>query len=137
MKGAERETMRNARNALARQLAYAPAAHRDALELGDLATADGTDTLDNTARITVVDDGTVVASRRRINFASTTLTFTIADDPPNERVNITVEGADGLPAGSTGDLLYYDGSSWRGLAAGSEGQVLRVGASGLPEWADS
>lgn len=113
MRGAEREALRNARNGLARLLAYAPAAHRDALQLGELAVADGTDTLDNTARITVVDDGTVVASRRRINFASTTLAFTIADDPPNEQVNVTVEGGGGGSATTVevnlGSSLKFEG----------------------------
>lgn len=33
-----------------------------------------------------------------------------------------------------GDILYHDGTEWKLLAAGSAGQVLTMGGSGLPEW---
>lgn len=37
-------------------------------------------------------------------------------------------------AAASGDLLYFDGADWVKLAAGAVGQVLRVGAGGLPSW---
>lgn len=41
-----------------------------------------------------------------------------------------------VPAtGSAGDIAYHDGTEWQLLAAGTTGQVLKIGAGGLPEWA--
>lgn len=40
-----------------------------------------------------------------------------------------------LPAhAERGDLLYYDGSDWKRLAAGAPGAVLTMGVDGLPMW---
>ena len=41
----------------------------------------------------------------------------------------------GIPAGSyTGDMLYWNGSAWVHVAAGSPCQTLTVGAGGVPTW---
>lgn len=37
---------------------------------------------------------------------------------------------------SAGDIIYFDGTDFQRLAAGTQGQVLRMGAS-APEWANS
>lgn len=37
-------------------------------------------------------------------------------------------------APSTGDILFYNGSSWVSLHAGTPGQVLTVGGDGNPTW---
>ena len=42
----------------------------------------------------------------------------------------------GIPAGNyTGDMLYWNGSSWVHVVAGTPCQVLRINASGVPTWA--
>jgi len=46
----------------------------------------------------------------------------------------TALGGSSLPTGTTGAVLYYNGSSWTGLPAGANGQVL-VMSSGVPAWA--
>ena len=38
-------------------------------------------------------------------------------------------------SGSLGDMYYHDGTSFVKLPAGTQGQVLTMGASGVPEWA--
>jgi len=81
--------------ALAASLQTDPAGYRTALELGDLSTVDDGDDLASNARVAVEDDGTLVGARRRLNFYSTTLTFTITDDGANERINVQVEGGSG------------------------------------------
>ena len=43
-----------------------------------------------------------------------------------------LDAASGVQA--DGDILYFDGGSWVLLAAGTAGQVLTIGVSGLPEW---
>ena len=42
-------------------------------------------------------------------------------------------GGSSLPSGTTGDLLYYNGSSWVSLPIGANGKVLVV-QSGVPTW---
>ena len=42
-------------------------------------------------------------------------------------------GGSSLPSGTTGDLLYYNGSNWVSLAAGANGKVLEI-QSGVPTW---
>ena len=42
----------------------------------------------------------------------------------------------GSLAVSPGDFFYYNGTSLRRLAAGSNGQVLKMGANGTPSWSD-
>lgn len=34
---------------------------------------------------------------------------------------------------NTGDLMYYNGSQWRGLGVGNDGDVLKV-SGGVPVW---
>ena len=43
-------------------------------------------------------------------------------------------GGSSLPTGTTGAIMYYNGSSWTGLPAGTSGQVL-IMSSGVPAWA--
>jgi hypothetical protein len=41
----------------------------------------------------------------------------------------------GLPSGTQGDILYYNGTSWVVLAAGTSGRFLRTnGAAANPSW---
>ena len=49
----------------------------------------------------------------------------------------SVDGTDiafGLDA--LGDITYYDGTDWVALTAGTEGQIIAIGAGGIPEWVD-
>ena len=39
-----------------------------------------------------------------------------------------------LPVGQAGDVAYHDGTEWRRLPKGTDGQVLKL-ASGIPAWA--
>lgn len=39
-----------------------------------------------------------------------------------------------LIAGTTGDIIFHNGTAWVTLAAGSVGDVLVIGSGGLPEW---
>lgn len=48
--------------------------------------------------------------------------------------DVFAQGVEGL-AQNAGDLLYFDGQQLQVLPAGGENQVLRIGAGGLPEWA--
>jgi uncharacterized protein (TIGR02145 family) len=41
------------------------------------------------------------------------------------------------PGTNPGDIFYWSGSLWTYLPIGAEGQVLKVGSSGLPVWADA
>lgn len=52
----------------------------------------------------------------------------IRDDSGDEYALLPVPGSP-----STGDLIYFNGSSWVRLAVGSQGAVLHVN-SGLPAW---
>ncbi len=45
----------------------------------------------------------------------------------------TAVGGSSLPSGTTGDLLYYNGSNWVSLPIGANGKVLVV-QSGIPTW---
>jgi hypothetical protein len=51
--------------------------------------------------------------------------------------NTLALGSDlGSLAVSPGDFFYYNGTSLRRLAAGSNGQILKMGANGAPSWTD-
>ena len=52
--------------------------------------------------------------------------------------NKMAQGSDlgALTGLSSGDIIYYDGSDFQRLAAGTQGQVLKMGAS-APEWGNS
>ncbi|RME05415.1 MAG: hypothetical protein D6816_08955, partial [Bacteroidetes bacterium] len=53
-----------------------------------------------------------------------------------------VDDADADPANEiemptdaeAGDMVYYDGQSWKRIIKGGEGQVLTMGADGVPHW---
>ncbi len=134
-RGAERERFLVERNDFVRRIAQVinSDSERAAAGFGDLATVDDGAAIESNARVAVEDDGTLVGARRRLNFSSTTLAITITDDGSNERVNVQIEAADELPAGSAGDMLVHDGSSWVTLPAGEEGQVLHF-VDGAPVW---
>jgi hypothetical protein len=58
--------------------------------------------LDANARVTVKQDGTVVGTRRAINFiAGTNVSLSISDDPTNEEVDITISAVGGGGGGSS------------------------------------
>ena len=42
----------------------------------------------------------------------------------------------GVPAGSAGDILYHNGTTWARLPTGTPGQVLRLNASAMPVWSN-
>jgi len=48
--------------------------------------------------------------------------------------NLEIQGEFNLTGGTQGDILYHDGTSFVKLAAGTQGQVLTMGAGGIPEW---
>jgi hypothetical protein len=53
-------------------------------------------------------------------------------------VNAASVGVRGLPSGATGEILYYTGSVWDGLAPGTAGYVLTTnGTSQLPYWSSA
>ncbi|RPH31969.1 MAG: DUF1566 domain-containing protein [Bacteroidales bacterium] len=58
-----------------------------------------------------------------------TVTFTNWDTDNTDDVT--------LAAPATGDMLYFNGTSWTGIPKGITGQVLTMGASGAPEWQNS
>ena len=50
-------------------------------------------------------------------------------------VPYALHAANGLPTDAqTGDILFYNGTSWQGLPAGAAGTVLTMGADGRPFW---
>jgi hypothetical protein len=57
---------------------------------------DGTTALDNNARVAVENNGTLVGTRRTINFIpGTNVTLNIADDAGNEEVDVTINASGG------------------------------------------
>lgn len=102
--------------------------------------------------------GSALPSRPFTNFHGAGVTIT--DDPLNNATDIQIDSGGGgvtavtgippltstggttpaialAPSGQTwGDILYYDGSSWVRLAAGTLGQFLKtLGAGAAPTWA--
>jgi hypothetical protein len=71
-------------------------------------------TLDANARIGVEKAGTLIGTRRNINFIEgSNITLTIADDPTNEEVDITIatSGASGVTgSGTTNEITYWTGT---------------------------
>jgi hypothetical protein len=119
----------------------------DTIKSGDLPSV-----LDSNARVQVLSGGTVVGTRRGINFiAGDNITLSIADDSANERVNITISAAGGSGGGAhnllsathsdtvaaspvAGDLIYANSTpAWTRLPIGSAGYYLRSNGS-LPSW---
>ena len=56
------------------------------------------------------------------------------DDAGTTDILSTTGVVDGIDA-VTGDVMYHNGTNWVRLAKGTEGQVLTMGASNIPEWA--
>jgi len=48
----------------------------------------------------------------------------------------TVNDALSIPGQANGDILYYNGSDWVRIAAGTSGQVLTSAGAGAPAWAN-
>jgi hypothetical protein len=51
------------------------------------------------------------------------------------RTELGLGGLATLAGSAAGDIAYWDGSAWQILPIGAEGDVLTVGAAGVPEWA--
>jgi hypothetical protein len=49
-------------------------------------------------------------------------------------VPYSIYSGNGVPSGTGGDMLYHNGTNWVRLPAGTTGQVLKMGASGMPVW---
>lgn len=49
-------------------------------------------------------------------------------------VPYSIYSSNGVPAGVGGDMLYHNGTNWVRLPAGTTGQVLKMGAGGMPVW---
>lgn len=56
---------------------------------------------------------------------------------PGNPIGPTVEGSEiNIPSAAQGDILYYNGTTWTRLAAGTSGQLLETqGAAANPHWA--
>ena len=53
-------------------------------------------------------------------------------------MGVTVTAGNGFPSGTQGDVLYYDGSAWVVLNAGTSGYFLKTqGAGANPAWASA
>jgi hypothetical protein len=64
-----------------------------------------------------------------------TYTFGATEWVTNEKISNFIDTAIWqLNYQDTGTLFYFDGTRWLALPAGTEGQQLKMGASGLPEW---
>jgi len=59
-----------------------------------------------------------------------TVTFTNWDTDKTDDVTVVTPP-------STGDMLYYNGINWSKIPVGTNGQVLTLNASGIPEWQTS
>jgi hypothetical protein len=63
-------------------------------------------------------------------------TATAGDVTPGFYYNDGTKWIAGLPSGtSTGDMLYWNGTTWVKIPAGLPGQFLQVGGSNIPGWA--
>ena len=74
--------------------------------------------LDANARVGVMNSGTLVGTRRRVNFiAGTNVTINVADDATNEKVDVTINAASGeLFATATAPPQSIDAGSYFVLA---------------------
>jgi len=52
-------------------------------------------------------------------------------------VPYSIYSNNGLPAGVGGDIMYHNGTNWVKLPAGTIGQVLTIGSTGVPVWANN
>ena len=51
--------------------------------------------------------------------------------------NVSAASVNGIEStGTAGEMLYHNGTSWTKISAGTTGQVLEMGADGVPAWAD-
>jgi hypothetical protein len=95
---------------------------------------DQTAAIGNNARVAVLNNGAAVGTRRGINLIpGSGVTYSIADDSANERVNVTINSsATGAPAGAAYLTLALDGTltSERVLAAGTGISLTDGGANG-------
>jgi len=65
-------------------------------------------------------------------------TATAGDVIPGFYYNDGTKWIPGLPAGNvTGDMLYWNGTAWVMIPAGTPGQFLQLSVSGLPVWGGS
>ena len=61
----------------------------------------------------------------------------VADDQGLLSTQAIPTGGSSNPNGSnTGDMMYWDGSSWQTIGVGTEGQTLKI-VNGLPSWTNS
>jgi hypothetical protein len=63
-------------------------------------------------------------------------TFSTRENITNTKLHNLVDLATWeITSEAVGDLVYYNGTDWVRIAAGTEGQVLTMNASGAPAWA--
>ena len=101
---------------------------------------------EGTSRAMFYSDGSLgmgsgAAARDVYLYRHQTGTLAIADDPwsvtgGNLLVNqdLFVKGNFTTTGNTTGDILYFDGTTWKNLAKGSDDQILTL-SGGLPSWA--
>jgi len=87
-------------------------------------------------RITVNADTVDIASTY-VGQTSITTLGTVATGTWNATTIATTKGGTGLTTYATGDILYASGANTLAkLAAGNDGKVLQMNASGVPVWGD-
>ena len=52
----------------------------------------------------------------------------------SNRIDTKLNRSDFPTGTNTGNILYWNGTTWVNLAPGSEGQFLKMSSSGIPEW---
>lgn len=78
------------------------------------ATVTGTDIASGTVTSTNITDGTIATA----DVANNAITGT--------KINLT--------SNATGDMMYYDGTNWVRIAAGTSGQILVAAGAAAPAW---
>lgn len=95
---------------------FAPSAHKTSHEVGGTDILTGS--LNANARVAVWDDGTLVGTRRKLNFIEgNAIAITLNDDNSNERVDVTI--ASTAPAAAPTDATYITLTSNADLSAES------------------
>jgi uncharacterized protein (TIGR02145 family) len=97
---------------------------------GTVAVANGGNGLTSTPANGQIDIG------NGAGFTRTTLTAGTGISVTNNAGSITIANTSTLPSASTGDMMYYNGSAWVSVAAGSDGQTLTF-IGGRPVWTGS
>ena len=87
------------------------------------------------------DAGVTYAPKDCVTYGGTTYTAIVTSKgvlpTDNTKWDIMALGSDlGSLSVSPGDFFYYNGTALRRLAAGSNGQVLKMGLNGTPSWSD-